>query len=165
MVLTRLGLRGSFTYNCKSSEDEIRVSRLLGRTLGTITTSVDVCEERRRLDRLPELTWGSESTPTLRADRLELDLRDEERVGFVKLSQDDSEDSRDRCRRGTEEEDMAFTGGSACTATEHILLLVEDFLLADDPSSRIVSMGRLDLLFGRLSPFNRIPDSLISITD
>lgn len=47
-ALTRLGLRGSFTYSCKSSEDEIRVSRLLGRGL-------DTSEVRRRLDRLLEL--------------------------------------------------------------------------------------------------------------
>ena len=40
-----------------------------------------------------------------------------------------------------------------------------DFLLLAAASSRIVSIGRLDLGFGRHSLFNRIPDSLISITD
>lgn len=69
---------------------------LLVRTLGA-------SEVRRRLDRLLELIGAASGSP--RDTVLELLLSDEESVGLVKLSHDDSEDMRERCRR--EEEDDA----------------------------------------------------------
>lgn len=124
------------------------------RTFGT-------SEDRRRLDRLPELIC--DASGSARANRRELDLSDEESVGLLRLSQEDSEERRERCTRDEEEERVLLGSADACTATEHILCA--EALRVAAPSSRIVSMGRLDLVLGLHSLFNRIPDSLISITD
>lgn len=119
---------------------------------------------RRRLERLLELNWPSSGSPRPLDDLRELDFSEEDRVGLVRFSHDDSEERRERWRRDAEVVEARTWMGSAWTATEHILL-AEDFLLLAAASSRIVSIGRLDLGFGRHSLFNRIPDSLISITD
>lgn len=152
-VLIRLGRLGSFTYSCRSSDEEMSVSRLLLALSMSEGASCDL----RRLDRLLlELSkWSS-----LWDDRLVVDLREDERVGFVILSVDDADEVRQRCFRLPS---SLYDPRDTWTATEHILCR-DDLFSGVAKSSRIVSIN-FEVAFGLASFLSLIPDSFISITD
>lgn len=80
------------------------MSRLFALGVLVATTS----EVRRRLDRVNCGASGS-----ARDTRRELDLSDEESVGLVRLSHEDSEDKRERFLRGVNDDETLFFTGSA----------------------------------------------------